>query len=134
LDTNSGTNTNTSCIDNGKDKHIYQDYGFDLASSLAIKGIEVHLDAKADSKTGAPKMCVQLSWNGGVTWTAAKSTATLSKSVATYILGGVADTWGRTWVVDDFLNSNFRLRIINVASSTARDFSLGWVAVRVTYQ
>jgi hypothetical protein len=42
-------------------------------------------------------MCVQLSWDGGVSWTAAKSTATL------------------------------------MTSNTSRDFSLDWVAVRVSY-
>jgi hypothetical protein len=35
--------------------------------------------------------------------------------------------------VADFSNTNFRLRVIDVASSTSRDFSLDWVAVRVTY-
>jgi hypothetical protein len=28
---------------------------------------------------------------------------------------------------------NFRVRVIDVSSSTSRDFSLDWVAVRVTY-
>ncbi len=134
VDTNSGTNTNTSCTNNGKDKHIYRDYGFGLPSGATIKGIEVRLDAKVDSISNAPKMCVQLSWNGGGTWTAAKSTATLTTTEATYILGGTADTWGRTWANGDFSNTNFRVRVINVASSTVRTFSLDWVAVRVTYQ
>ena len=79
-------------------------------------------------------MCVQLSWNGGTSWTAARSTPTLTTSEATYILGGPANTWGRTWAVGDLSNTNFRVRIIEVASSTARDFSLDWMAVRVTYQ
>jgi hypothetical protein len=34
----------------------------------------------------------------------------------------------------DFSNTNFRLRIIDLASSTARTFSLDWIALRVTYQ
>jgi hypothetical protein len=28
---------------------------------------------------------------------------------------------------------NFRVRVIDVSSSTSRDFSLDWIAVRVTY-
>ena len=31
-------------------------------------------------------------------------------------------------------DGNFRVRVINVAASTSRDFSLDWLAVRVTYQ
>jgi len=133
VDTNSGTTTNTSCTSIRKDKHLFTNYDFNLSAS-AIYGIEVRLDARADSTSGSPRICVQLSWDGGATWTTAKSTATLSTSEATYILGGVADTWGRTWSSGNLSNANFRVRVINVSSSTSRDFSLDWVAVRVTYQ
>jgi len=75
-----------------------------------------------------------LSWNGGVSWTATKSTATLTTSDATYILGGPADNWGFAWTLSTLGDANFRVRVINVASNTSRDFSLDWVAVRVTYQ
>lgn len=134
VDTNCGTGVSTSCTANGKDKHLYHNYGFSLPGGATINGIEVRLDARADSTTSSPRMCVQLSWNGGVTWTAAKTTTTLSTTEQAYILGGAADTWGRAWASGEFSNANFRVRIINVASSTARDFSLDWVAVRVTYQ
>jgi hypothetical protein len=77
---------------------------------------------------------VQISWNGGATWTAVKSTSTLTTSEATYLLGGTTDIWGRTWASSDFTNANFRIRITDVAGNTARDFSLDWLAVRVFYQ
>ena len=134
VDTDSGTGTSTSCTANGKDKHVYRDYSFGLPGGATIQGIEVRLDAKVDNTANAPKTCVQLSSNGGTSWTVAKTTATLSTTEATYILGSAADTWGRTWASANFSNANFRVRVINVASSTARDFSLDWVAVRVTYQ
>ncbi len=78
-------------------------------------------------------MCAQLSWNGGASWTTALSTTTLSTATTNYILGGATNTWGRTWTVGDVSNANFRVRIIDVASSTARDFSLDGVAVQVSY-
>lgn len=134
VDTNSGTNTNTTCTNTGKDKHAYYNYGFNIPAGVSIKGIEVRLDARADSTSGSPKMCVQLSWDGGVTWTTAKTTNTLTTSEATYTLGTATDTWGRTWSSSDFSNTSFRVRIINIASNTSRDFSLDWVAVQVTYQ
>jgi subtilisin family serine protease len=134
VDNNSGTNTSTSCTANQKDKHRFYNYGISIPSGATIQGIEVRLNAKVDSTSGSPKLCVQLSWNGGTTWTATKSTATLSTTELAYVLGGAADTWGRTWSVGDFSDANFRVRIIDVASSTARDFSLDAVAVRVSYQ
>ena len=78
-------------------------------------------------------MCVQLSWDGGVSWTTTKSTATLTTSNATYILGGPTDNWGLTWTLSTLSDANFRVLVIDVSSSTSRDFSLDWVAVRVTY-
>jgi hypothetical protein len=133
VDNNSGTNTSTSCTNSGKDKHLYYGFGVNLPVGVAVRGIEVRLDGKADSTSGAPKFCVQLSWNGGTTWTAAKSTVTLSTTEQTFILGSPTDRWGRTWALGDFSNTNLRMRVIDVSSSAARDFSLDWVAVRVTY-
>jgi hypothetical protein len=133
VDTDSGTNTSTSCTDAGKDKHRFYNYGFAIPGGVLINGIEVRLDARADSATGAPKICVQLSWNGGTTWTTAKNTATLGTTLATFTLGNATDNWGRTWSASDFTNANFRVRVIDVASNTSRDFTLDWVAVRLHF-
>ena len=134
VDTNSGTGTGTSCTNSGKDKHLFYNYNFAIPAGATIGGVEVRLDAKADSTSGSPKLCAQLSWNGGASWTSAKSTSRLTTSEATYVLGSAIDLWGRTWALGDFANASFRVRVISVASSTSRDFSLDWLAVRVKYQ
>jgi choice-of-anchor B domain-containing protein len=135
-DVNSGTNNNSSCTANSKDKHRFYDFNINLPGGTTVKGVEVRLDAFADSTSSAPRMCVQLSWDGGTTWTSAKQTSTLTTAEATYILGSPTDTWGRTWTLANLSNANFRVRVIDVASSsgaTSRDFSLDWISVRVTY-
>jgi hypothetical protein len=134
LDNNSGTAAGTSCTGRDKDKHTYFNYNFGLPAGATILGIEVHLDAAAASTAGAPKICVQLSWDGGTSWTGAKSTPTLSSGEATYGLGGPSDSWGHGWLVGQLSNANFRVRLANVAGSTEQDFSLDWVAVNVRYQ
>jgi hypothetical protein len=134
IDTNSGTNTQMSCMNNGKDKHLYYNYNLNIPATATIKGIQVRLDARADSTNGSPKICVQISWNGGKTWTTAKSTPNLSTKEATYIIGSTSDTWVRTWIPGNFNNANFRIRVIDVASNINRDFFLDYVAVNVTYQ
>ena len=53
--------------------------------------------------------------------------------MAARTLGGATNTWGRTWTPAELSNANFRVRVTNAADSTARDFSLDWIAVRVTY-
>ena len=91
-------------------------------------------DARTDATGASPKICVQLSWDGGTTWTTAKSTTTLSSTEATYTLGSISDRWGSTWTSSNFSNTNFRIRVIDVASNASRYFFLDYVAVNVTYQ
>jgi hypothetical protein len=134
MDGNSGTGTSSSCTNAGKDKHRFYNYNITIPGSAAVKGIRVQLDARVDSTSSSPRLCVQLSWDGGATWTSAKSTTQLTRSEASYYLGGAADTWGHTWTANQLSNTNFRVRVIDVATSTARDFSLDWVAIQVTYQ
>lgn len=134
VDANSGTGNSTTCTNTGKDKHVYSDYNFSLPAGVTVRGIEVRLEAKVNSTANTPRMCVQLSWNGGISWTAAQTTAPLTTTNAAYLLGGAANTWGRSWTLAQFANSAFRVRIGNLASSTLRTFSLDGLAVRVTYQ
>jgi hypothetical protein len=133
VDNNSGTNTSTSCTATTKDRHRFYNYGISIPGSAVIQGIELRLNSKVDSTSGSPRFCVELSWDGGTTWTATKTSATLATAETTYILGGVVDTWGRTWSASDFNDANFRVRLTSVASNTSRDFSLDWLAVRVRY-
>lgn len=132
-DSNSGNGTGTNCTGSDKDKHRYYNYNLAIPSGASIDGVEVRLDSRVDSASNSPKMCVQLSWDGGNTWTTEKSTSTLSTSESSYTLGGASDNWGHSWSESDLSNSNFRLRVINVASSTSRDFYLDWAAVKVHY-
>ncbi len=134
VDTNSGSGTSTSYTSTQKDRHLYYNYNFSIPATAVIQGIQVRLDARADATNGAPKIYVQFSWNGGTTWTTALATTNLTTSEVTYTLGAANNTWGRTWSAADFSNANFRVRVIDVASNTSRDFSLDYIAVNVTYQ
>lgn len=112
---------------------MFSAYALSLPSGATIHGIEVRLDAYADSSNNAPVMCVDLSWNNGGTWTAAMMTPVLNSFVTTYTLGSATDSWGRAWNANQLTNGNFVVRITNTAAKADRDFHLDWVAVNVTY-
>ena len=81
---------------------------------------------------------VELSWDGGVSWTAALSDGIETTSEHTAILGGTADTWGRAWSVLEIGDVNFRVRVSTDCSGAPgqcakRDYFLDWLAVRATY-
>ncbi|MFZ1266407.1 MAG: hypothetical protein WAU95_08090, partial [Anaerolineae bacterium] len=132
-DMDSGTGTSTSCTSPRKDRHLYYNFDVALPGGATITGLEVRLDAKADSSVGAPFLCVQLSADGGVTWTTPQGTGTLGATEATFTVGGSANTWGRTWTVANLSNASFRMRLTMVAAAVDRDFSLDYVALRVHY-
>jgi hypothetical protein len=133
VDATSGNNKAVSCTHVGKDKHDFYDYSFGLPGAGTIQGIEVRLDARANTTTGSPFLCVQLSWDGGASWTTPKQTTTLTTSEVTYTLGGPSDIWGRTWAMSNFSNANFRVRVIDVSGNAASSFSLDYLTVNVTY-
>ncbi len=133
-DVDSGTNTNTTCSNTGKDKHRYWGYdlGSEIASGATINGIEIRLDAWTTGTPSTRNICVELSWNGGTSWTSAQ-TVNLSGSETTFNLGGAANTWGRTWTQSEMSSSNFRIRITNVSNVGTTDFRLDYLAAKVYY-
>jgi hypothetical protein len=132
-DVNSGTASGTTCTSTARDKETASGYGLGTIGSTVL-GVRVQLVAKANSSKNSPRICVQPSWDGGTTWTAGKITGNLTTAGATYTLGSTSDTWGRSWSAADFSSSNFRVRVIDLATVKTRTFYLDSVGVSVTYQ
>ncbi len=113
---------------------IYSGYGFSIPSAAVIDGIEIRMDAwRKDASSGS--MAVELSWDGGASWTATGyGTGALSTGQTTYIKGDASNTWGRTWTANQ-INNSFSVRqtaTIGGSGFTPR-VCLDWVPVRVTY-
>lgn len=135
-DASSGTNTNTSCGDSGKDRHIFYNYGIAAPTpGQSPLGIEVRLDGYISSTTSTTtrRFCVELSWDGGTSWTASKQTSNITTSEQTYSLGNSTDNWGHAWTDTELNNTNFRVRVTMVASNTSRTFFLDYAAVRAFF-
>ncbi|HZC33091.1 MAG TPA: hypothetical protein VE640_07370 [Candidatus Bathyarchaeia archaeon] len=133
-DANSGTTTTISCTNTGKDRHRFWDYGLGIPAAVnSVGGIQVRVNEGISSISGTNQICIELSSNGGSTWTTAKSVALTATAITTYNLGATNDTWGRSWAGSDFSNTNFRVRITDVSSATTKSFLLDYVAVQVTY-
>ena len=134
VDANTGTNTTTTCSNTGKDRHRFWGYAFGLPASVSsINGITVQADAGLSNNGGNSYLCVELSWDGGSSWTASKQVTMSSSAMTLYTFGGTTDTWGRTWTVGNFSTSNFRVRVIDVSSQGNKDYGLDSIQVSVTY-
>ncbi len=134
-DVNSGTNATISCANAGKDRHRWWDFGLGVPATVwAVNGIQVRADEGMNNNGGTNQICVELSWDGGTNWTAAKvQNLTGGSTITTYTLGAANDTWGRTWLGSEFANANFRVRITDVTSQPNKTFELEYLAVQVTY-
>ncbi len=116
------------------DRHRYSGYNFSVAPNATMVGLETRLDWWLDSTSGTNSMGVELSWDGGTTWTAMKTDGNESTSVSnSRTLGSSADTWGHVWTLDQLSNANFRVRLTSNSTVSTRDFFLDWVPVKVYY-
>jgi hypothetical protein len=118
------------------DRHIFYNYFINIPEGNVPAGIETRLDWWMDSTSGTNSMSVELSWDGGTSWTAAKTASTerTNDGNPTDTVGGIADLWGHSWTREELSNENFRVRLTCNSSSGSRDFYLDWVPVRVTYE
>lgn len=138
-DGSSGTGGTESCgtgatPDTRKDRHRFWGHALGLPGAVsAVNGIRVRADLGLNNSGGTTNVCAQLSWNGGTSWTTMKSLAITAVGETTYTFGSMADTWGRTWSVDEFSTTNFRVRLVDASTQTTKRFDLDYVAVSVTY-
>jgi hypothetical protein len=135
LDANTGTGLRSgSCTNTANDAHRFRDFSLGVpVTAPSISGIEVRADMGLNNNGGASYICIQLSWDGGTSWTTAKSVTITSAAETTYNFGGTADTWLRTWSAANFSNANFRVRVIDASTQNNKDYRLDYLAVRVSY-
>lgn len=119
------------------DRHIYYNFGVAPSGGSTIEGIRVRLDWWLNNLNEDNSMSVELSWDGGASWTAAKMDTVESTTEHTGILGDAGDTWGRAWTTDELSDANFRVRLTcgcaGGSDCNSRSFYLDWVAVNVYY-
>ena len=119
------------------DRHLYYAYGLAISSLCDVVGIEVRLDWWVSLTPPDDSMSVELSWNGGATWTAAKTDPNETTTEHTAVLGGAADTWGHAWTPQELTDANFRVRVTSGCSGVTcaiQDSFLDWVPVKVYVQ
>lgn len=112
--------------------HVYWGYSIAIPPGASVTGIEVRLDAWR-WPSGVPFdafLDVQLSWDGGASWTPRYTAGPLAGYEQSWILGGPNDGWGRSWSASDFQPDRFRVRL---TAREGRETRLDWVAVRVYF-
>ncbi len=114
-DQTDGTYATTNSVAN----HTYSNHGFAVPANNTVGGIEIRLELSGSTAAGT--VDVQLSWDGGNSWSGVKSTPTMTTADAVRTLGSPSDLWGRSWSSSEFSNGNFVVRVTgNTSSNTIR--------------
>ncbi|HEY4754179.1 MAG TPA: hypothetical protein VIH37_12900 [Candidatus Limnocylindrales bacterium] len=133
-DANTGTDNVNSCTDPGKDRHRFWGYAFGLPGTItAVNGVTVTAIVGQSNSGGTSSVCLQLSWDGGTTWTAAKQVPLTGAALTAYTAGSSSDTWGHAWTASQLGSSTFRIRVTDVATTANKDFRLDFLGVAITY-
>ncbi len=125
-DQTDGTYATTSAADT----HNYTNYSHSIPGSNEIVGIAVKLEVSGTTDAGT--IDVELSYDGGTSWTAAKTSPTLTTSDTVVTLGAPADLWGRAWTPTELNNTNFAIRVTGAPSSN--EIRIDEIQVRVYHQ
>src|SRR5262245_60532082 len=105
------------------------------ASATAIS-FTVQVEARVSNNNNTDVLQVQLSWDGGATWTAATNSdeinaTTVGDTVGTAPSSGACSTFGRTWSFSELSDANFRVRLTAAPVPTTDTFGVDDFDVRV---
>jgi len=117
---------------------VLSDFSFNVpADATSIDGIRIEIETREGHSGCDGYLNTYLSWDGGSTYTAAKrspDSGELSTPTFTlYTEGGVADTWGRTWLVSEFGDANFEVKIEGTNARSGKNVEIDYVWVTVYY-
>lgn len=76
------------------------------------------------------KIRVDVSWDGGTTWSASKHVVQLYQAEGTYWVDVTSDT---AWTPDKLSNANFRVRVDALTVGDTGQVRLDWIPVEVNY-
>jgi hypothetical protein len=120
----------TYATDNTSASSTFTNHSFVVPGSNTITGITVKLEVSGTAEGG--NIDVELSYDGGTSWTASKTTATLTTTDSVATLGGASDLWGRTWTNGEFSDANFSVRL--TGNSSSNTVQVDAIQVRVYHQ
>ena len=100
---------------NGSVQSVWETFGIKIPTGATIKGIIVKLEGYY--QTTLPDCYIYLYNNSGGAWTVYTEGPWSPDSTENEKeVGGEANLWGESWIVDDFSNANFGVKISKPAT------------------
>ena len=93
----------------------YKTFSISIPSGATITGVEVSVEANDTLPSGGYYLNVQLSTDGGSSFSTAKSATIIGSTDKNYTYGGSSDLWGETLTYNSF-GDNFRVKLTSQAT------------------
>lgn len=141
---NTGVSNPENAYSSDNSYAVFNDYFMDsieyklstisIPIGATIKGIEVSVEANITMPSGGYNLMIQLSKDGGSSFTTAKSSVIKGSTDVNYVYGGSTDLWGATWSYSDF-SSNFRIKLqINATLGDGYFINVDHVQIKIYYE
>ena len=109
-------------------------YTFGIPSGATINGIEVNTEFSICNASATATLQISLSWDNGTNYTTAKSdTITGTTTDKNSTMGGVADTWGRSWTDTEFADGTFLVKVEGKSSTVGNSCRLDFLQIKVYF-
>ena len=124
---------NDALEDRNGQRQDWYNFSFSLPAGATIDRIEVTVEGE-DPNWSGNGTDVELSWDGGASYTTTSYGATWpgGSEVTNTFGGGWVDTWGRTWSDAEFSDANFRVRLTKTGADFV-GFNVDHIQVKVYY-
>ena len=83
------------------------DFGISIPSYATIDGILISTEMSCSALAYDAYIKMDLSYDGGVNYTAELENSTTGQTDVTRSFGGATVTWGRSWTASELSNANF---------------------------
>ena len=110
-----------------------KNFGFSLSSTHAVDDIQIKIVSSVSSESADNRWGVELSWDGGTSWTTSKSTFEIGSSDSTQYISAGPVGFSHTFTYSEMSDANFRVRLTPTQSTSTTDTDTDYVSVQVFY-
>lgn len=110
-----------------------KDFNFSSLTGTTIDDISIKIEGFVASIASNAQFGVELSWDGGITWTTQKKTTKIYTVDKVFTVSTGPSDWSHTFLPSELSNSNFRVRVTSILASTTNDADIDYVAANASY-
>ncbi len=103
------------------------------SGSDTIEDITIKIEWRSSANGSKERIGVELSWDGGTSWSTKKYTQKSALSLEYHYVSGGPSGWGHTFTPSELSNTNFKVRISPDSGASTTEYFIDVVTAQVYY-